>query len=164
MGAGRPTIHTKSLEEIIVERIISGESLKSICRDDNMPARSTILCWVAKDYCGFMDTYIKACEARAYGLADDIIDIADDGSNDWMEHHDPDNAGYKQNGEAVNRSRLRVDSRKWVVSKLLNRFSDKVDPVVVNNVSNIMPVPTADSAEDWEASARANQEELLKNK
>lgn len=58
---------------------------------------------------------------QAEGMADEILEIADDGRNDWMEiqNRDGDNIGWKVNGEAVQRSRLRIDARKWLLSKLL---------------------------------------------
>lgn len=124
---GRPTLYTEELAGTILAHIADGLSVSEISRLDGMPARSTMMMWVGQDKHGFMDRYIKACQARAYYWADEILDIADDGTNDWMERHDPDgnNTGWKENGEALGRSKIRVDSRKWLVSKLLNQYSDK---------------------------------------
>lgn len=58
------------------------------------------------------------------------MDIADDGSNDWMErfNKDGESIGWVVNGEAVQRSKLRVDARKWALSKLLpKKYGDKID-------------------------------------
>ncbi len=54
-------------------------------------------------------------------MAEEIVEIADDGRNDWMEvmSKDGESIGWRLNGEAVQRSRLRVDARKWLMSKLL---------------------------------------------
>ncbi len=92
-----------------------------------MPAMSTVMLWVAKDREGFSERYAKAFEARAWYHAEELLDIADDGINDWMERHDKDGEviGYQVNGEAIQRSRLRVDTRKWVMYKLIERFADK---------------------------------------
>jgi len=53
-------------------------------------------------------------------LADEMLDIADDSSNDWIPICGEDGAiqACRVNGEAVNRSRLRVDGRKWIAAKL----------------------------------------------
>lgn len=53
-------------------------------------------------------------------MAEEILDIADDGTNDWMEKKDDEDncIGWRENGEAVQRSKLRVDTRKWLMSKL----------------------------------------------
>jgi hypothetical protein len=63
-------------------------------------------------------------------LTEEILDIADDGSNDWMEKLDKDgkSVGWAVNGEAVQRSKLRVDARKWIASKLKpKKYGDKLD-------------------------------------
>jgi len=61
-------------------------------------------------------------------MADELLEVADDGKNDWMERRDDeDKASYVLNGEHVQRSRLRVDTRKWMLSKALPKvFGDKV--------------------------------------
>ena len=62
-------------------------------------------------------------------LAEDILDIADDATNDWMERKDAEgeNAGWQFNGEATRRSQIRIDSRKWLLSKLApKKYGDKV--------------------------------------
>lgn len=91
-----------------------------------MPAHPTVLGWVLDDIHGFADQYVRA---RAIGLdvvADDMLDIADDGSNDWMKKNDPENPGYVFNGEHSSRSKLRVDTRKWYLSKLApKKYGDR---------------------------------------
>lgn len=124
---GRPSAYTEEIAVEILSRMASGESVKAICDDEHMPARSTVMLWVADDREGFSDRYAKACQARAHYWADELLDIADDGSNDWMERTDAEgnHIGYSLNGEAVSRSKLRVDSRKWLLSKMLPKFADK---------------------------------------
>lgn len=84
-----------------------------------LPVYSTVMKWIDEDT-ALSDRYTRAKEAQADFMADEILDIADDGTNDWMERHDKDggNAGYQINGEHVQRSRLRIESRKWLASKL----------------------------------------------
>ena len=123
----RPRAYKEAIAKSIVKRMCSGESLRSICADEKMPARSTVMLWVAEDESGFSDRYDKACMARAHYWADELLDIADDGTNDWMEKHDKEGGpiGWRENGEAIQRSRLRVDSRKWLLSKMLPRYAEK---------------------------------------
>ena len=62
-------------------------------------------------------------------MGDEILDIADDASNDWMERlgEDEKSRGWRENGEAINRSRLRVDARKWLMSKIMpKKYGDHV--------------------------------------
>lgn len=61
-------------------------------------------------------------------MADELLEIADDGTNDWMERIDGDGAGvgWVLNGEHVQRSRVRIDTRKWLLSKMApKRYGDK---------------------------------------
>ena len=91
-----------------------------------MPCVATIFNWM-RVHQEFLEQYARAKEAQADALAEELLDIADDGSNDWMEVHDRDNTGWKANGEAIQRSRLRVDTRKWIASKLKpKKYGDKL--------------------------------------
>jgi len=124
----RPTKYTNKIDEEICLRLAEGESLNRICKDPHLPHRSNVMRWLLSDsdvYKKFRDNYANAREIQYQFMADDILDIADNGTNDYMESTDPDNAGYKLNGENVGRSRLRVDSRKWFMSKVLPKFADK---------------------------------------
>ena len=125
---GRPTVYTSEISKEICERLASGQSLNRICKDDHMPHRATVMRWLLSEdeiYNSFCDNYAKAREIQYQLMADDIIDIADDGVNDYVQSADPENEGYRLNGENVGRSRLRVDTRKWFMSKVLPKFADK---------------------------------------
>lgn len=124
----RPSDYTPELADLICAEIIMGFSLRTICKADSMPCVSTIMAWL-RTRPEFLQQYEKAKEAQADSLAEEMLDIADDGSNDWMERHgkDGENIGYQVNGEHVQRSRLRVDTRKWIASKLkAKKYGDKV--------------------------------------
>jgi hypothetical protein len=74
----------------------------------------------------FVQQYARARELQADYHIDEIVEIADDSTNDYMQ--DKDSAGYKLNGEHIQRARLRVDTRKWVASKLApKKYGDKLD-------------------------------------
>jgi hypothetical protein len=115
---GRPSLFTAELAAAICERISLGESLRSICRDEKMPDRATVFRWLSQDE-AFRDQYARSREEQAETLAEELLEIADDATNDWMERNADDNAGWVANGEHIQRSRLRVDTRKWIASKLL---------------------------------------------
>ena len=131
MPTGRPTKYTKVMAEEICSRIASGESLRSICKDDHIAAMANVMKWLLSDaevYKGFREQYAQARQIQYELMADEIMDIADDGSNDYMKRTGKDgDEGYVLNGEHVQRSRLRVDSRKWFLSKVLPRFADSKD-------------------------------------
>ena len=124
-GPGRPTRYTPEVAADICTRLAEGESLRSICDDAAIPARSTVLGWLFDGEHGdFMDQYARAREAQAEAHADEIIDIADDGSNDFTE--DKDGKAIVDH-EHIQRSRLRVDARKWIAAKLLpKKYGDRL--------------------------------------
>jgi len=133
---GRPTAYTEEISQEICERLASGESLNAICRSEHIPHKVTIMRWLLSDqeiYAEFRNQYTLAREIQYQFMADEIIDIADNASNDWMEREDPNNPGFAFNGEAVARSRLRVDTRKWFMSKVLPKFADKQDKEPADN-------------------------------
>lgn len=126
MNRGRPTAYNQEIATEICARIAEGESLRSICKDAEMPAISSVMLWLVDgNHESFSEQYATARRLQAEALADEIFDIADDGVNDWMERNDQSGEAYKFNGEAVARSRLRVDTRKWYLSKVLPKFADK---------------------------------------
>lgn len=119
----------QELADSICERLADGESLRSICRCDGMPSRTEVFRWLADAAnAAFRDQYARAKEFGIEALADDIQEISDDARNDWMEAHAGEDIGWKTNGENVQRSKLRVDSRKWLLSKLApKKYGDKLD-------------------------------------
>lgn len=82
-----------------------------------MPAAANVFLWIQR-HPEFREQYATAKAEAADAFAEEMLDIADEASNDWMKSNDPENPGYKLNGEHINRSRLRVDTRKWIASKL----------------------------------------------
>ena len=131
MGPGRPPIYNPDLAHDILCRLADGESLNSICRQKGMPSRPTVYGWVFDDVDGFSAKYARARDMQAHALADDVLGVADDGTNDWMQRNDPNNPGWEANGEHVQRSRLRVDARKWAASKIMPKtYGDKIDHTI----------------------------------
>ena len=91
----------------------------------NLPDYSTIMQWLCDDP-KLSDIYARAKSDQADFMVDEILAIADDGENDYMQRKGENNEGWQFNGEHVQRSRLRIDARKWVAGKLRPRkYSDK---------------------------------------
>jgi hypothetical protein len=121
---GRPTIYSQELAEIICKRLADGESLRAVCRDADMPHNSTVLLWAITPDHPFSDQYARARQVQAENMAEEIFEIADDHEDDYI-YDDDGKRVY--NGEHVNRSRLKVDTRKWYMSKVLPKFRDRID-------------------------------------
>jgi len=126
---GRPSIYTKELGDEICRRLAEGKSLRNICLDDGMPEARTVHYWLlSKDKQDFFQQYVRAREIQAEIMFDEILDIADDGSNDYMTITKGRESYNVEDREVTNRSRLRVDSRKWYLSKVLpKKFGEKLD-------------------------------------
>ena len=99
MPAGRPTKYTKELAQKLCSELASGKSMRTVCDMPGMPDRTTVFRWMS-DREEFRHQYAEAKEMSAEALAEQMFDIADDGDED------------------VQRSRLRVDTRKWYLSKI----------------------------------------------
>lgn len=129
---GRPTKYTQELADAICERVAIGESFRKISSSEEMPAISTMFKWM-REHEEFSKQYELAKEQCADMMAEELLEIADDGRNDYMEKLDKDDGGvigYQLNGEHVQRSRLRVDARKWIAAKLKPRkYGDKQEIV-----------------------------------
>ena len=125
---GRPTVFSAEVAKEICSRLVEGRTLRDVCRDEDMPSESTVRHWAVEDRDGFFAQYAKAREIGYHAMADETLEIADDGRNDWMQRDNGEEDGsYTLNGEHVQRSRLRVDTRKWLLSKALPKiYGDKV--------------------------------------
>lgn len=105
---GRPTIYSQELIDTICTRIIEGDSLRKITNDEAMPALSTIVAWLSS-HDDFSIQYARAKEDQADTLADEILHISDTATDPQL-------------------GRLRIDTRKWVASKLKpKKYGDKID-------------------------------------
>lgn len=127
---GQPTIYTAELAATICSRIAHGESLRQICRDDAMPAMSTIMNWLLEEEKkDFRKLYENARELQCEVLFDETLEIADDGTNDWVERETDEGRTIEVfDHEHVQRSKLRVDTRKWFISKVLpKKYGEKLD-------------------------------------
>ena len=79
---------------------------------------------------GFAAQYARAREVQFLAIADELLEIADDGRNDWMQRTGND-GGWDLNGEHIQRSRVRIDTRKWMLSKMLPKvYGDKTEVAV----------------------------------
>lgn len=111
---GRPTKYTVEIADQICARIAEGESLVSICRSEQMPSTVSVYAWL-RLHENFLNRYTIAREDQADTMADEMIEIADDGRNDWMMNNKGEVVFDR---EHAMRSRLRIETRKWAAAKL----------------------------------------------
>lgn len=127
---GRPTIFDQSVFDAICAEIEEGVPLTEICRREGMPSRSAVYSWMREDESGKLkEHFTRARELGGDAIADDILDIIDDGTNDWMKRTGKDGEDYWElNGEHVQRSKLRAEMRLKLLAKWFpQRYGDKLD-------------------------------------
>lgn len=140
---GRPSKYSKALAGLVCEQIALGYSLRTVCKSDEMPGIATVFTWLRENI-DFQEQYARACEERTEAMAEDLLDIADDGSNDYTETEDGRTA---YNGDAIQRAKLRVDTRKWLMAKMKpKKYGDKM--AVDNTVTLVQPILGGKSIED----------------
>ena len=124
----KPMPYDEAVAEVICNRIIEGQSLREICRDEGMPSKSVVYRWLDSEP-KFRDSYARARESQMEVWADELKEIADDSRNDYMDRLSKDGTIDRVlDPENVQRSRLRIDTMKWLMSKLAPRkYSDKID-------------------------------------
>lgn len=86
------------------------------------PNASTVFDW-RKKYPKFDEQYTQAKLRQAQVLADEILEIADNSRKDFIIV----DGKVKTDSEHINRSRLRIDTRKWILAKVLPKiYGDKI--------------------------------------
>lgn len=100
----------------ICRRLSEGEPLRSICRDEHMPAWRTVYDWIS----GNGDFAARIARARDLGhdaIAEQCLDISDDERHDWV----MSKKGLLTNEVAVGRAKLQV----WTRLQLLAKWNPK---------------------------------------
>lgn len=103
---GRPTVMTPEVVEYICTELAEGRSLRSICREEGMPAVSTVLLAVVQDRGGFSEQYRRAREAAGFAHADNIVELTN----------------MVVSGEiGPNEARAAMDGLKWAAERMAPR-------------------------------------------
>lgn len=117
----RPSDYTQELADRICHKLSEGISLRTVCLADDMPDASTVFRWI-RIHEEFCKQYARAKEESADAMAEEILDISDESILDAYK------ADPKASGAAVQAQRLRVDTRKWIMSKMKpKKYADKLD-------------------------------------
>lgn len=114
---GRPSKYSQQVADLICGLIAtSNKGIHAICKKNKkLPSATTIVNWLADErYSSFLAQYTRAREDQADFLAEDMMAIADRGGKDSI--------------TKVNRDKLRIDTRKFIASKLKpKKYGDKLD-------------------------------------
>jgi hypothetical protein len=124
--AGRTDGFTAEIADRFCELVAtSKQSLRTICAQEGMPSVATILRWL-RVRAEFREQYQIAKQEQAELMVEEILEIADDGSNDTR----TDDKGKETVcTDVLQRSKLRVDARKWLAAKLFpKKYGDRAEP------------------------------------
>lgn len=134
---GRPSSYSQENADSICDHIASGKSLVSWCQEAGRPSYTSVMRWL-EAHESFRESYARARQDQADYLAEEIVQIADDGKNDTYFDED----GHERtNQDVIARSRLRVDARKWYASKLApKKYGEKVEAMHSGNIDHSLTV------------------------
>ena len=124
---GRPTAYTPEIGKLICDRVAQGYTVRQACHDQKF-TRSCVYVW-ARELPAFYTMFVRARDLQLDGMEDEILEIADDGTNDWMTVESKIGNSYtKVNDEAVRRSQLRLDARyRLLAARRPQTFGKKLD-------------------------------------
>lgn len=123
---GRPPVpYNPDIAAELCGRVLSSrDSLRTICAEmtgeGTVIAESTVFRWLSQNE-EFQELYTRAKQLQCHAIAEGLRDMAADGTNDYMLRlaYNGGNPGWELNGENINRSKLRIDTDKWLLSKLM---------------------------------------------
>lgn len=155
---GRPSSYTQEISDKFCDLIAQGLSLRSACKSEDMPSPATVFKWM-REHPDFLKQYARACDERTEAMSEDILDIADDGENDYMTIKRGDQEYEVVNREAIQRSQLRVETRKWLMAKMKpKKYGDKLE---VDNTGEITHKYEDMTDEQLEQAIKARQDRII---
>lgn len=117
---GRKTIATPELIEGILDRVSQGESIKSICREKNMPDATTVFRWM-KNNEDLKEQFLLAMQTKAH-MADAEIDEIRMEIRGLAEKVNAEQVSRDAAFVAIQEARLQIDTLKWKASKYFPRI------------------------------------------
>jgi hypothetical protein len=121
----RPSSYSEALAEAICERLAVGESLLKITKSEGFPSEGTVYRWLDGND-SFREKYARARDLQAEHYAAEIIDLADTPVEARKTVIKPDGSEEITIGDAVDRTRVQIDARKWYASKVApKKYGDK---------------------------------------
>lgn len=131
MGKGRKT---KKILNEIVEWISEGKTLREFCRRNSL-SPTTVYSWINKDD-DFCERIARARDIGADVIAEEILEIIDDASNDYMVRDLGEGIEVEVlDREHIQRSKLRAEMRLKLLAKWNpKKYGDKLD---LNHSGNV---------------------------
>lgn len=113
----RPTVLTNRLRASMLANISSGMSVRKMCENRKFPTREMFYKWLREDD-SFVNEYEIAVQSRADAIAEEILEIADDDSNDYKINELSEDDKLKIDQIKLARDKVKIDARKWIAAKM----------------------------------------------
>jgi predicted secreted protein len=139
--AQRPTKKTPEVIQRLLDGLADGVTLRALCREEGMPNWRTVYDWIEAD-ADIAARFERAREIGFDAIAEDVFDIADDGTNDWVERERKDGStDIVLNGEHVQRSKLRIETRMKLLAKWHpKKYGEKQDVNIGNKEGETLQI------------------------
>jgi len=139
---GRPTDYTDRLADKICEKVALGQSMRTICALETMPAMTTMFRWL-REKDEFRQQYETAKQECAELMVEDMLDIADNEAQepllvDGVPVIVDEKPVMVTSQVKIQHSRLKVDTRKFIAAKLKpKKYGERIQHA--NDPDNPMP-------------------------
>jgi transposase-like protein len=119
-------LYSAEIADRILEALETGQTLRDICAEPDMPSATAVHNWRRENRHGFAARYQEARETGYAAIADDMLKIVDDRRNDWIAWRDEDGVAHRMLDPQRNiRAKLRVKTRWRLLSRMLpEQFGD----------------------------------------
>lgn len=119
--------YDQDIADEICALIVDGHTIRDICAREGMPCVKIFFRWLRENEDTFGKQYARAKEEQAEIMVQEMNQIADDARNDWMDRETKNGTIRVLDHEHVQRSKLRIDTRKWLASKLKpKKYGDRI--------------------------------------
>lgn len=117
----RPSDYTQEKADLICERISNGNSLRTVCLDEDMPDKATVFRWL-REHKEFHDQYASATDERTESQHEDLLELGDEAVRLAQA------ADFRISNAVVSAVKLKADNMKWSMSKMKpKKYGDKLD-------------------------------------
>lgn len=143
-----------------LEALATGARRGDLHADPLMPTRWQVAQAARLDPDGFGTLYLDAQRIGLEVARDEMLDIADDSRRDTIET----DHGPRQNTEWIARSKLRIDTRQWLLERLARDLYGNKSEVSVDLMQYVveLPAPITDKQE-WLKQYGQSQQDALKS-
>lgn len=135
---------TPEVIDELMDRIVDGESVRSILSDPHMPNRATLYRRLDRDP-ELERRYARALAWRMDALRDEIFDIADTVEIGTETVTKPDGSVETRDGDMLGHRKLKIDTRKWAMARLApERYGDRVSTEISGPAGGPLQIETND--------------------